>query len=341
MLPGEARHQASLSGFSYFNLWGMKMLSAVDRRALWRIALDLQRQYHLIAKALPVPGHKLGECWRQFQHIQRRHEWARRRGLAHAEAVCQDRLKVAAQQLQREVAACQEPWLTSSPASVTIRWLFDELVALSEEFAEVKWDLQQKTVSVRTDRIVLDEVDLGAFEIRLLIRELSGSPRYHVLALDPNPCGDDADTTHPHVHHNGLCEGDGHLAIQRALAEGRVVDFFVLVRQVLQTYNPSSAYRSLKDWWGTPCGDCGDYVSEDDRCECERCGTSLCGHCMSSCVECGQTTCSGCTTSCRSCFSQLCGSCQIACEKCGENYCAGCVEDGLCPTCQSSRTGES
>ena len=41
-----------------------------------------------------------------------------------------------------------------------------------------------------------------------------------------------------------MLRSDGHSA------DGRLFDFFVIVRQVLNTYNPHSAYISLEDWDG-------------------------------------------------------------------------------------------
>ncbi len=41
-----------------------------------------------------------------------------------------------------------------------------------------------------------------------------------------------------------------------ALTEGRLLDFFMIVRQVLQTYSPDSPYVSLDDWYGRQCSDC-------------------------------------------------------------------------------------
>ena len=57
-----------------------------------------------------------------------------------------------------------------------------------------------------------------------------------MIALDPSPAASNSETTHPHVQTNQLCEGDGRSAIRHAMREGRLLDFFVLVRQILQTY---------------------------------------------------------------------------------------------------------
>ena len=55
-----------------------------------------------------------------------------------------------------------------------------------------------------------------------------------------------------------LCEGEGRLPVLRALEQGRLLDFFLLVRNVLSTYNPDGAHLPLSRWRGAPCTDCGD-----------------------------------------------------------------------------------
>jgi hypothetical protein len=77
--------------------------------------------------------------------------------------------------------------------------------------------------------------------------------------------------THPHVREKLLCEGDGAASIRRALAEGRLLDFFTLVRQVLETYNPGSAYVELSRWNGVTCKDCGYIMPGDGYGTCDLC----------------------------------------------------------------------
>ena len=72
-------------------------------------------------------------------------------------------------------------------------------------------------------------------------------------------------------------------ALQAALEVGRLCDFFLMVRQVLRTYNPDSPYVSLDNWEGKQCSDCGDFINEDCRCYCELCDRTYCEQCMSVC----------------------------------------------------------
>ena len=169
-------------------------------------------------------------------------------------------------------------------------------------------DLDEHELSVTTDRIVLEGVFLGPFEIRLDWQRSASSSPYRVVALDPNPAAKSDDITHPHVQDEQLCEGDGRTAIRAALAECRLYDFFLLVSQLLHTYGRGSAYVELGDWDGVPCEDCGDSVDEDDRYYCDRCDATLCGECSVSCHGCGDAFCSGCLGPCAACGCEYCSS---------------------------------
>jgi hypothetical protein len=102
---------------------------------------------------------------------------------------------------------------------------------------------------------------------------------------------------------------------------------------VLRTYNPSSAFQSLESWHGTPCTACGDVVDEDDRCDCDRCGTGLCGGCVQSCARCDQTICSDCSTACEACSDRTCDRCLTPCALCGNSCCEDCLSEGRCADC--------
>jgi len=59
------------------------------------------------------------------------------------------------------------------------------------------------------------------------------------------------------VREEDLCEGEGRGPIQKAIRQGRFYDLFVLINQILQTYNGDSAYVPLSRWEGSSCPDCG------------------------------------------------------------------------------------
>ena len=219
-----------------------------------------------------------------------------------------------------------------------------ELHHVEQEFGELIFDFKAGTASIKTDCIVLEGMSLGPFEICLSLNNIgkmaTDSP-YRVIALEPNPAGSDADVTHPHVRYERLCEGDGFIPIQKAIQQGRLNDFFTIVTQILQTYNPDSPYVSLDDWEGVFCYDCGYTTSGDDRYFCEYCERDFCSNCSTWCKLCDVTICLGCSIECPVCNQTVCKDCTTMCAECEETFCKDCVnEDGLCETCQENRKEE-
>ena len=100
------------------------------------------------------------------------------------------------------------------------REIFRDLTALQEEFSEVECNLKRPTISVVTQEVTLEGVELGRFEIILDLRCLDEHQPYEVTALDPSPAASNADVTHPHVETGKLCEGEGRAAIRAALSQG-------------------------------------------------------------------------------------------------------------------------
>ncbi|MBI9018703.1 MAG: hypothetical protein JEZ07_15725 [Phycisphaerae bacterium] len=214
-----------------------------------------------------------------------------------------------------------------------------ELTNLNNEFNDVK--LQTHTISVTTEPITLEDIDLGRFEINLHLSEiekLATNPPYRIIALDPNPAGSDEDITHPHVSHEKLCEGDGYNLIRKALMTGRINDFFTIVNQILNTYNPDSPYVSLEDWSGFSCTDCGYTVAADDNYYCNTCNNTYCESCSTCCQLCETTVCLSCSYECPECQMPVCDSCTATCQDCGKVFCKECINDeNLCPECKESR----
>jgi hypothetical protein len=127
-------------------------------------------------------------------------------------------------------------------------------MTLYDEFENVEIDLKKHEISVTTEPITLEGIFLGPFQIQLVWEKLGNSSPYSIKALDPHPAEANEDVTHPHVQDESLCEGEGRMAIQNSLREGRLGDFFLLVAQVLRTYGKGSAYIELNDW-DSPSGD--------------------------------------------------------------------------------------
>jgi len=215
--------------------------------------------------------------------------------------------------------------------------LVDELNQVQEEFGSLELDNAESTISVITEPITLDDVYLGPFRIQLELKKFSelyqNSP-YCVIALSPNPAATDETVTHPHVSNEKLCEGDGCVTIRTALEQGRLCDFFTMVRSILNTYNPDSPYVSLDDWSGEPCYDCGYVASRDDTYYCYSCEHDFCSQCSTYCRFCEETVCLGCSAECPHCEEMVCQKCIRRCTECEELCCKSCLEENVCPNCK-------
>ncbi|HBG26195.1 MAG: hypothetical protein A2Y10_03980 [Planctomycetes bacterium GWF2_41_51] len=219
--------------------------------------------------------------------------------------------------------------------------IFGELLQIEQEFGKLNIDFKEKTISVITEDIVLNDFSFGPFEIRLFINQIkklyNDSP-YRIIAIEPNPAGNNSDVTHPHVSGEKLCEGEGHVAIRAAIEQGRFNDFFTLVKSILQTYNPDSAYINLDDWEGRGCYDCGDTISADESYYCEKCDREYCGNCATYCKVCDTTVCLGCSIECPDCKRSICTDCTNTCLECERRFCEDCLnKEGLCEDCEAER----
>jgi hypothetical protein len=222
--------------------------------------------------------------------------------------------------------------------------LVQEIRAAGAEFGGIEFDAEENSLSVITEPITLEEVYLGPFQIALSLGRLHQMQHfvpYHVLALEPHPSAKDEAITHPHVSNDGLCEGDGAAAIRAAVEEGRLSDFFSMVRSILQTYNRDSPYVPLADWDGTPCYDCGYVMDSENVYYCSRCDNPICDDCSRVCTTCGEIVCSNCAGVCSVCDRTLCPRCaKTQCEDCESTCCESCLTDGLCPDCKEERENE-
>lgn len=219
------------------------------------------------------------------------------------------------------------PATTGLPNVVPTRDILADLGALDDEFEKSELHLREHTVSVWTSSVVLEGVDLGSFRIELDWRKIGYQRAYEVIAEEPCAAEDNTDITHPHVQSQILCEGEGSAAIRAALQEGRLLDFFTLARQVLLTYNPSSAYIPLETWDGQVCSDCGERVSRDDTSSCDRCNDAVCGDCTRYCQRCETVLCNSCSECCAGCSEDFCASC-LSVAGSGRPKCESCLEPG-------------
>jgi hypothetical protein len=215
-----------------------------------------------------------------------------------------------------------------------------DLRQAENEFSQLRYDRKNQLVAVATDPIELADVYLGEFEIQLLLSNPSDSTSYKemysIVALDPHPAASDDTVTHPHVRDESLCAGDAGAAIQSALAQGRICDFFLLVKSVLGQYNSGSPYVSLANWEGGACYDCGSYFGSGANYTCPACEHDFCDDCMSYCRCCEASYCQECLTTCSACDENICSGCITRCPDCRKAICKTCLEDNQCP-CQQEK----
>lgn len=231
----------------------------------------------------------------------------------------------------------------------TVAEIAGELQQIDDEFGEWHYSWQFKHLSVRTGPIELEDVYLGPFAIWLELDGLArfvstpggtGQHPFTVVAIDPHPASGNKHITHPHVSDDRLCTGESTLLITAALMEGRLADFFLIVRGLLQTYNPDSPYVPLDSWSGTTCNECGQRVHEDDRYFCEICNCDVCDGCSGRCNSCDESACLGCLTNCKHCEEYHCQNCTKRCAECNEPCCVGCLDEELCPACVEDKENQ-
>ena len=241
------------------------------------------------------------------------------------------------QELPYTMSELERTIKTSEAELPTLRQVYEELQQIQEEFGRLAYSPEEKILSVFTEPIELEGIFLGDFEIKLNIGSLSENwavNALRVVALDAHPAASSDIVTHPHVSDEYLCAGDAGVPMHKALLEGRICDYFILVRSVLETYNPSSPYVALDNWEGYPCYDCGYIVDEESSFYCEACDNNFCEECMGYCRCCDTSLCRGCLSSCPVCEESACESCMQTCSECDELVCSSCIKDNLCPSCK-------
>lgn len=264
---------------------------------------------------------------------------ADQRGWRAAMQHLEDELQFQLRQVGYQLSELQHLAHSTRPEPPTVREILEELDALESEFGGYRYDRTRQTLSVTTDPITLEEVGLGPFEIQLDLAWLNSHQRggFHVVAIEPNPPSNSPHVTHPHVSDKVLCAGDAAAPIENALQAGRLCDFFMIVRQVLQTYNAESAYVSLEDWDAMHCRDCDRSMGSDERNTCNRCDGEYCDECIVVCEACLEPHCRSCISSCGFCEQNHCESCLSSCRECDTTCCPSCLSDGLCPDCVDER----
>lgn len=306
-------------------------------RTLWRAAGRVQQALQPPARtAVPCQLYRqLVDC---IAGLEDRHELALQRGwtsaLQHLGLATKSqllRLKSQVDEVMQHLHSENEYRRRPSQASI-----YDELIALSDEFSEFEVDLKQQTVAVVTTPIVFDDIALGRFRIVFYWNRCrrENVRTYTVQALEPNCPDSNSSVTHPHVLSDQLCEGDAALPLQHALRSGRLGDFFLIIQTVLRTYNGESPYATLDQWSGVDCQGCGDHVAGEAE-YCSHCHVSVCANCSSWCEHCDGSRCDSCLGVCSDCENGCCEECLEECVACQNHVCPNCLSSNhLCKACQ-------
>ena len=313
-------------------------------KTIWRIASFVEKQLSSLGSetntGLPEAA------WLNCLRLIRMRQQAQKRGWFRAASKLKRELTAEILQLTQRLVTLQqelESATTEKPVPA-IRIIYEDLLALEEEFGEYTIDLKAKSISVVTEPIVLEGVYLGAFEIRLELATLDGDTpfQYQVFAQDPQPPITDDAVTHPHVQSDNVCEGDARVPIKRSLEQGRLLDFLVLVSRLLRTYNAESPYVALSDWHSAECSECADVVTSEEQTRCTSCENRLCRQCANCCADCSSSFCHDCVTRCEICRDDCCESCLKECGLCRSSCCSNCLDDEeRCPICETQEDEET
>ncbi len=313
-------------------------------KTVWRMASLIEKELGSLRSEINIT---LPETiWLSCLRLIRMKQAAQERGWFRAAAKVKWFLTSEVIQLTQQLVKLQQELeaVTTAKSMPAIRTIYDDLLALKEEFGEYSVDLKNKTISVVTESIMLEGVYLGAFEIRLeLVASNSDSPfHYTVIAQDPQPPLTNDSVTHPHVQYDNVCEGDARVPIRRSLEQGRLLDFFVLVTRLLLTYNPESPYVALSDWHSAECSECADVVTSDEQAYCTNCENRLCLQCANRCADCNTSFCHDCVTRCEVCRDDCCESCLKECVLCRSSCCSNCLDnEERCPICETQEDEET
>jgi hypothetical protein len=205
------------------------------------------------------------------------------------------------------------------------RTVFIELLGLSNDNRTLEYNINDGTVSVITEPIVLyddgDEYNLGRFKI--VIRTHASYEMPKVVALEPNTSSEGH--LHPHVNSRGdVCFGEGQTATRMAMQQGRLADAFDICTSILENYSPDDSYMELTHWAGSKCESCDGRVHGDAMLSCHNCEYQCCEECMGYCNQCDHSICTECERSCFVCTTGICAECNAACRECDCRLCQEC-----------------
>jgi len=318
-----------------------------ERRAIVRAGRRLEevyvaRQREMLARRLSPIGPLLEYSLSEVVHAEKCRLHAGGYGWRVAAEHAEARLIRALDHLARQADGIASQQRRFWPETPSLRELYEELLAARDEFGGIEVESSDE-IAVTTEPIWLRGIHFGPFRIVLSLAEIVHSDPeywYSLDAIDPNVAAADSSVTHPHVSKGVLCAGEATLSIRKALAAGRLSEFFVLVRSVLRTYNPGSPYVRLQEWEGVSCSDCGYTTSEESGLCCPGCEEFVCDDCLRSCSACGEARCRSCLTLSDLSDDWACPDCEAECDGCGRHCVKTELDEGLCPECQKENNDE-
>ena len=307
-------------------------------QVMTRVATKLQEQWqlglqHQQDQVVPLMS-VIQPYLKRFRHAEYLLSLARSHGLELIKPSLEEKVQFQARSLR---ITLQDHENVHFPVRRQFLWrnFYQDLLQLEQEFVDLQVNWDESVLVVETEAIILEDVELGHFSIRLNWKQWAQERSMaclKIVAEDPNTAELNDEITHPHVRDGELCAGEAITALHKALNEGRLAEAFLIVRSVLTTYNRNSAYVRLDEWQGIPCYDCGNVTNPDDRAYCDGCQHDYCSSCISSCASCGDSRCLSCVGTCSACQENCCGNCSMTSAISDQELCRSCRE--VCPDCQ-------
>lgn len=298
-----------------------------DRQRI-RLVAWLQQLWQQQTRTLEQHSYEWGllvSRWESLRLALHRWQLAEKHGLKLCLPELQRDLLHTLRKLEEQIATMRSCYDVALHEELPYRHWFEEVEQLYAEFNTVTFQPEEGKLRVETPVITLVGICLGPFAIDFRKKGYGISlHHFEIEALQPEPASTDSELTHPHVKGGELCAGDAKAPMRAALESGRLVDTFLLIQSVLQTYNPRSAYGKLDQWYGIACSDCARTIDPEDSISCQACEQQLCDQCYCPCSSCSTTYCPACMNGCSSCKSSYCEACLEPSERNGKPLCFNC-----------------
>jgi hypothetical protein len=161
-----------------------------QQKSLLRAALRISsrlRRLRAVTGRVELPEADWTDCRSLLQRIHQ----CRNRNWNHAAELLQERV-------ERALSRCSEPLQETSrqvPASGRRPYvqcpheISRDLVALADKFEKMTIDASNRTLSVTTEPVVPEEINIGRFEIRQHWNRIGERRPYEVVAVQPNSAG--------------------------------------------------------------------------------------------------------------------------------------------------------